>query len=93
MSENVIVTSIKVRIKRIARHNEDYEKNSIDEKHINGSIAEFPRLEDQFKFSFDKLDNGWWMTTPVKYISFQDGKILFGTKNSVYEILDGWKGE
>lgn len=85
------IRSIQARLKRIAINPEKFIKNEFDEKHVNGSFVEFPTLGKPFTFGFDKMDKGWLTTTPVKYLSWQDGKIVFGTQNSVYEVVAGWK--
>ena len=89
--QDIEIRPIRARIKRIARHNEDYNHHKLDEKHVNVQFAEFPRLGEIFNADFDRLGEGYWRTTPIKYLSWQDGKILFGTHNSVYEMIEGWE--
>ena len=78
---------IHARLKRIARHNEKklYNTAEFDEKHVNITMRDFPRVGEPFDILWGSLEN--WRTSPVTYVSFQDGKILFGTENSTYEIL------
>ena len=88
LDEQVTVNTMSARLKRVAIHSERYGETPLDKGHVKGSFVEFPRLGMPFTFGLDK---GYWTTTRVLYTAFADGKVLFATENSAYELTDGWE--
>ena len=63
----------------------------LDKKFEQGSFIAFPQIGASFKFYFDRIGKGYWMTSPVTKIIWKGYSLSFKTKNSTYELRPGWK--
>lgn len=80
---------VKIQLRRTKRgeyHNEDH----IDFLFVKGGMNEPPTIGESFTFYRNRMDAGWWKTTPVVNILRTGRVIEFETKNSTYVIKKGW---
>lgn len=81
---------MKAHMKRL-KSNPAHGKQLFDTEYVNGSFKRFPQVNEGFLFLFDKINKGWWTTTPLKDVRWYHDRITFKTYNSTYVIRRGWK--
>lgn len=84
---------MKIRIQRIGR-SEHYTPHYIDNKLMEGTIRGGLHIGKELLVSFARISEGEWCTTKVTSIEYKGEKLfLVHTKNSIYLVVKGWKGE
>lgn len=82
---------MKIQIQRIGR-SEHYNAHPIDSRLMEGTVKSLrPGIELDVQFA--RMDEGNWHTTKITRIEYRGESMkLVHTKNSIYLIIKGWKG-
>lgn len=84
---------MKIQIQRIGR-SEHYEPHSIDNRLMEGTIKGGIRPGIELDIQFAHMDQGTWHTTKVTQIEYKGESMkLVYTKNSIYLVIRGWRGD
>lgn len=83
---------MKVQIKRVKRGT-CYNYDRLDSRFVDGSIFRFPEIGEQLVVQYNRPDLGSWITTPIIEIKAKKAILVIKTKNSIYHLKKGWKGE
>lgn len=71
------------KIKRVTRHNKNFNPHDIDKQFLFGRLLDLPRVGEGMKFD---LGPELWLTAPVKEVKFLKGILVAKTYNSDYHI-------
>lgn len=85
---------MKIQIQRIGHSTDAYNHHSVDTRLMEGTIKGGIRPGIELDIMFNRLGYGDWHTTKVTRIEYRSEKMmLVHTKNSIYLVIKGWKGE
>ena len=83
---------MKVQVKRVTT-GKYFIPARLDKEFINASIECLPLRGETMTIMTDRMDDDVWHTTTVKSVRNINNMIVIKTKNSIYHIKLGWKGE